>query len=101
MLKREKPDVIITPNAPTLQKLLESAGWKIPRDVGLAWLSCQRLGDSLSGIWQNGDGIGALAVDTLISMLERHEHGLPQQATTFMLEGQWNEGRTLRPPPPA
>ena len=100
-LKREKPDVIITPNAPTLQKLLESAGWKIPRDVGLAWLSCQRLGDSLSGIWQNGDGIGALAVDTLISMLERHEHGLPQQATTFMLEGQWNEGRTLRPPPPA
>ncbi|MBI5770002.1 MAG: LacI family DNA-binding transcriptional regulator [Verrucomicrobia bacterium] len=100
-MRREKPDVIISPNAPGLQVLLARAGWKIPRDLGLAWLSCTGPGDSLSGIWQNGRGIGALAVDTLISLLERNEHGLPAQATTFMLEGQWNEGTTLRPPPPA
>jgi DNA-binding LacI/PurR family transcriptional regulator len=98
-LKREKPDVVISPNAAVLHDLLLSAGWKLPRDLGLVWLSCPKLGDPFSGIWQNGRGIGALAVDTLISMLERHEHGLPEQATTFMLEGQWNEGRTLRAPP--
>ena len=37
--------------------------------------------------------------DGIISMVERHERGLPEQATTLMLEGQWNEGRTLRPLP--
>jgi DNA-binding LacI/PurR family transcriptional regulator len=100
-LKREKPDVIITPNGPDVLARLEGAGWRIPRDVGLAWLACPRQGETISGIWQNGHAIGALAVDTLTSMVERHERGLPEQATTFMLEGQWNEGRTLRPLPSA
>lgn len=97
-MRREDPDVIISPNAPDLRVLLGKAGWRVPRDVGLVWLACTGPGDALSGIWQNGTGIGALAVDTLISLLERHEHGLPAQATTLMLEGQWNEGTTLRPP---
>jgi DNA-binding LacI/PurR family transcriptional regulator len=95
-LKREKPDVIITPAADVLVGTLEKAGWKIPRDIGLALLACPELGDRWSGVYQNGRMIGALAVDTLISMVERHEHGLPPQATTLMVEGQWNEGSTLR-----
>lgn len=95
-LKRVKPDVLITPAADVLQGTLEQAGWKIPDNVGLALLACPRLGDPCSGVYQNGKMIGALAVDTLISMVERHERGLPEQATTLMVEGQWNEGRTLR-----
>ena len=100
-LKKEKPDVIISPAGPTLNDILTNAGWKIPDDIGTVWLACPRLGDFTSGIWQNGRMIGALAVDTLVSIVERHEHGLPEQATTLMVEGQWNEGRTLRPLPPA
>ena len=96
-LKREQPDVIITPAANVLVGTLESAGWKIPADIGLALLACPQMGDRNSGVFQNGRMIGALAVDTLISMVERHERGLPEQATTLMVEGQWNEGRTLRP----
>jgi LacI family transcriptional regulator len=98
-LKREKPDVIITPAANVLVGTLENAGWKIPQDIGLALLACPQQGDVYSGVYQNGKMIGALAVDTLISMVERHERGLPEQATTLMVEGQWNEGRTLRPVP--
>jgi DNA-binding LacI/PurR family transcriptional regulator len=94
-LKREKPDVIITPAANVLTGTLEKAGWKIPRDLGLALLACPQFGDPHTGVYQNGKLIGALAVDTLISMVERHERGLPEQATTLMVEGQWNEGRTL------
>ena len=59
----------------------------------------EAFGDPLSGIWQNGRLTGALAVDTLISQVERNERGMPEQATTLMLEGQWNEGRTLRAVP--
>src|SRR5262245_24638346 len=95
-LKREKPDVLITPAADVLVGSLEQAGWRIPDDIGLALLACPQLGDANSGVYQNGKMIGALAVDTLISMVERHERGLPEQATTLMVEGQWNEGRTLR-----
>lgn len=98
-LKREKPDVIISPGGQVLHDILVRAGWRVPRDVGLVWLACPALGESISGVWQNGRMIGALAVDTLTSLVERHERGLPAQATTLMVEGQWNEGRTLRPVP--
>lgn len=96
-LEREKPDVIITPAADVLTSTLSEAGWKIPEDIGLALLACPQMGDRCSGVFQNGRMIGALAVDALISMVERNERGLPEQATTLMVEGQWNEGRTLRP----
>jgi DNA-binding LacI/PurR family transcriptional regulator len=96
-LKREQPDVIITPAGDVLPAVLARLGWRIPEDIGFAVLACPDLGDPCSGVYQNGRMIGALAVDTLISMVERHEHGLPQQATALMVEGQWNEGQTLRP----
>jgi DNA-binding LacI/PurR family transcriptional regulator len=98
-LKRERPDVVISPDAPLVNEMLAADGWRIPQDIGTVWLGCPQPGDPVSGIWQNGRLIGALAVDTLISQVERYERGLPEQATTLMVEGQWNEGRTLRPLP--
>lgn len=97
-LAREKPDVLITPAADALVPALERAGIRVPQDLGMALLACPRMGDTCSGVYQNGRMIGALAIDTLISLVERHERGLPEQATTLMVEGQWNEGTTLRPP---
>ncbi len=94
-LKREHPDVIITPAADVLTEPLARAGWRVPEDVGLALLACPHVGAPVTGVYQNGHLIGALALDTLISLVERHERGLPQQATTLMVEGQWNEGTTL------
>jgi DNA-binding LacI/PurR family transcriptional regulator len=96
-LKQEKPDVVINLGGAPLRDLIIGAGRRIPEDIGFAWLACPKLGDPLSGVWQNGRLTGAMAVDALISMVERNERGLPEQATTIMLEGQWNEGRTLRP----
>lgn len=98
-LKREKPDVIISPGGEQLFELLTRRGWQMPRDIGLAWLACTRLGHRCSGVYQNAELVGATAVDTLISLMERYERGLPAQATTMMIEGIWNEGRTLRPAP--
>ena len=100
-VKREKPDVLITPAPDVMSNILRQDGWRIPEDIGVAALACPQLGDSFSGVFQNGKMIGALAIDTLISLVERHERGLPEQATTLMVEGQWNEGKTLRPAPMA
>lgn len=95
-LKREQPDVVISPSADVLQPQLKGLDYRVPEQIGLASLACPREGHALSGIWQNGALIGATAMDTLISMLERNERGLPSQAHTVMVEGIWNPGRTLR-----
>lgn len=95
-LRREKPDVVITSSpADVILPTLRSQGWRIPQDLGLATLTCPKLGDAGSGIFQNGRLIGATALDTVISMLERNEYGLPAQASTVMIQGIWNPGRTL------
>jgi len=96
-LRKEKPDVVISPGCEVLHAMLLRRGWRVPEDIGLAWLACTRPGHPCSGIFQNGQLIGATAIDTLIGLVERHERGLPEQATTLMVEGRWNEGRTLRP----
>ena len=96
-LKREKPDVLISPGGEQLLGLLKRRGWRLPHDIGLAWLACTRLGHTCSGVFQNGSLIGATAVDALIGLMERHERGLSAQPTTLMIEGLWNEGTTLRP----
>jgi DNA-binding LacI/PurR family transcriptional regulator len=96
-LRREKPDVIVTPSADVIPAALALARRRVPEDLGLALLACPEAGDPPAGIYQNGRLIGGLAVDALLGMVERHERGLPAQATTLMVEGQWNEGRTLPP----
>src|SRR3954465_8328159 len=95
-LKREQPDVVISPSADVLPPHFKRLQWRVPDQVGLASLACPKQGHALSGIWQNGALIGATGMDTLISMLERNERGLPAQAHTVMVEGIWNPGRTLR-----
>ncbi|HTQ32462.1 MAG TPA: LacI family DNA-binding transcriptional regulator [Opitutaceae bacterium] len=95
-LKSEKPDVIVSAAiGDSVQAMLTRMGWRIPDDIGLVWLSCPELGHPISGIYQNSRLIGATGMDTLISMVERNERGLPAQASTVMLEGLWNPGQTL------
>jgi len=95
-LKSQQPDVILSSMADVIQDMLrDMGGWRVPGDIGLAWLSCPTPGHAISGIYQNGRLIGATAVDALISMIERNERGLPGQATSIMVEGQWNPGQTL------
>jgi len=97
-LRRERPDVVVTPAADHLRPALKSA---LAGGLGLVSLACPVLGDECSGIFQNGRLIGATGIDTVISMLERNESGLPEQAHTVMIEGIWNEGTTLPPRRPA
>jgi DNA-binding LacI/PurR family transcriptional regulator len=99
-LRREKPDLVISPSATEILAYLRARRWKIPGELGLASLACLSLGDSCSGVYQNGWLIGATGMDTVISMMERNEHGLPAQAPTVMIEGMWNPGKTLRKSPP-
>jgi DNA-binding LacI/PurR family transcriptional regulator len=95
-LKDEKPDVIITSIGERVFSILQKNGWRIPEDIGLANLACPEPGQRISGCYQNGKLAGATAMDALISMIERHEKGLPEQSVTLMIESLWNPGKTLR-----
>jgi len=95
-LKREKPDVIVSPQPESLQAPLAKLGYRIPRDLGLASLACRAADDAISGVWQNGALLGATAIDRIISMLESNERGFTPQASVTMVEGVWNPGTTLR-----
>lgn len=96
-LRREKPDALVTAGADVMLPLLQRAGWAVPEKLGLVSLACPGLGGRISGIFQNGRLMGATAVDLLTGQIERHERGLRPQGRAMMIEGEWNEGRTLRP----
>lgn len=97
-LKKEKPDVVVSPSSDVLLAHLKKLGLRVPRDIGLASLACPELHHVCSGIWQNGRLLGATAIDNIISMLEHNERGLPEQTRVIMVEGVWNDGQTLRAP---
>jgi DNA-binding LacI/PurR family transcriptional regulator len=94
--ERERPDVIIALGAEHVERYLSQLKLRVPRDIGVVGLSRPKLGDRFSGIYQNGELTGASAMEMLIGMMERHDTGLPKQASTLMVEGLWNRGRTLR-----
>lgn len=97
-LRREKPDVIIGPVLGKLEESISAAGRSIPEDVGLVGLLVPEPGDRLTGILQDGETMGATAVDQLISQLERNETGLPEHPITHTMIGRWNPGKTICAP---
>jgi len=95
-LDREKPDVVIGPVHGKLEEIIRLSGRRIPDDIGLVGLMVPQTGDRLSGILQDGETIGAVAADQLISLIERNESGIPSHPVTHTMLGHWNPGRTIR-----
>lgn len=97
-LRKEQPDVIVSPTSDVLLAHLARLGRRVPRDLGFASLALPERNHFCSGIWQNGRLLGATAIDNIIGLLERNERGLPEQTRVIMVEGVWNDGQTLRAP---
>jgi LacI family transcriptional regulator len=95
-IKREKPDVVISVFSETQVGQLKEQGIRIPEDVGIVSLSVHAPESPLSGVRQHAKKIGAVAVDQLISLVDRNETGIPEHPTSLTMKGTWNVGRTLR-----
>jgi len=95
-IKREKPDVVITLMLEEQVQELKERGIGIPEKVGLISLSVGGKESPLSGIYQNPSAMGAVAIDQLITMVERNETGIPDEPITLTISGSWNPGRTVR-----
>jgi len=92
-LKQTRPDAILTDIA-ELPAMLTQAGYAVPQDVGLAALSVLD-GHADAGINQNSEEIGRAAVQTLISLVNHYERGVPQIPREVLVAGRWVDGASL------
>ena len=94
-LEETKPDAIVSKCAeamPALRRLK----YRVPRDLGAAFLTRVKPSRALSGVSESPLEVGAAAVDYLAGMIHRNERGVPDRPRRLLIEGEWCEGETLR-----
>ena len=96
-----RPDVIVLHQYESyLEKMM---GWlaqqriQVPRDVGVALLDKNPDRGRFSGICQDPGRMGAVAVEMLLGRLLLRDFGLPESPKVELVQGDWNEGASLRP----
>jgi DNA-binding LacI/PurR family transcriptional regulator len=95
-LKRVKPDVLITTNY-IFPVYLRDLGIVVPRDLAMAVVFKRLIGDNFAGIDQNVRRTGEVAMDVLVSMIQRSESGVPADPLQTLVEGHWFAGETAPP----
>lgn len=90
-----RPDVVLSLGDLPYDWLRE-ANFRIPEDVGYATLSHPGGTSPLSGVNQQSQGVGALAVDLVSEQLYRNEFGLHRQPKIVVIDGKWVPGETVR-----
>jgi len=94
-LKTNRPEAILT-DAPSTREMLAKLGYRVPEDIGLAATSVLD-GNADAGIDQNSEAIGRAAMETLISLLNHNEYGIPDVVREVLITGKWVDGTTLPP----
>lgn len=93
-LRQYKPDVLV--GFSHLLPIIESMGYRVPEDIGLASLAVDRRDPRISGIDQNDTIIGRAAIDVLVGIMHRGQKGPPDVPIRTLVDGNWFEGETLR-----
>jgi LacI family transcriptional regulator len=69
-------------------------GIKVPEEVGYVDTQLPLNESFLTGIYQNPRQIGVAAIDLLVSMMHRHDLGIPEIASHLLIEGSWRDNKT-------
>jgi len=88
--------VIFDWSPPFVEWLGKACGRRVPEDIGVASLNVPPNDPVHSGVCQNEHNIGWLAMNTLVSLISTHERGIPKFPRRTLVDGTWNEGRTVR-----
>jgi LacI family transcriptional regulator len=89
-----KPEVVVSQHEEVIEWLRE-AGIAVPEKVGFVHLDCPDKSGAVAGIYQNGPEVGTVAVDFLVSMVQRNERGIPPLPYSILVDGSWVDGETL------
>jgi DNA-binding LacI/PurR family transcriptional regulator len=92
-LKKKRPEALLTDVSQT-REVLATLGYRVPEDIGLAATSILD-GNALAGIDQNSEEIGKAAMETLISLMNHNDQGIPRVYREILITGTWTDGTTL------
>jgi LacI family transcriptional regulator len=93
--QEHRPDAVLTQESRCVEYLRE-IGWKVPGDVGVAHLALNESDTGFAGVNQNGQIVGASAIDLVDAQLRRNERGLPKSPKTVLIQGRWIDGPTVK-----
>lgn len=94
-VKRHQIDALITDRHDHWQELLAD-GVSIPGELGYACLSLPPSGCEASGVLQNNERTGALAVELLVQLIDNGVFGQPSVPQFVFTPGEWRPGCTLQ-----
>ncbi|MDR0534467.1 MAG: LacI family transcriptional regulator [Verrucomicrobiales bacterium] len=94
-LQKQRPDVIIS-NFTTPLEFLRKLNISVPDKIAFASLDLADEQFTHSGINQQPEQIGRVAIDFLISQLHHNKYGIPRNAEYLEIEGIWQDGDTTR-----
>ena len=92
-LEKNRLDAILTDLAET-RTMLDQLGYRVPEDIGLAATSVLD-GNATAGIDQNSEEIGRAVFETLLSLLNHNQYGIPDIVREVVITGNWVDGTTL------
>lgn len=89
-----RPDAIVALEPDTIAAL-GNAGFHVPGDIAVAIICLPPAATEYAGIDQRNREIGHTAATLLVSMVERGEHGIPENPQHLLLSGHWVDGATV------
>jgi hypothetical protein len=93
-----QPDAIIASDQWLRARVQETAGVRAPADIGFAALGVAGGADSTSGIFQRPVEIGRVAAQILDLTLRNYEETPSAGPIIHVINGEWFEGNSVRPP---
>ncbi|MBK9990951.1 MAG: LacI family DNA-binding transcriptional regulator [Verrucomicrobia bacterium] len=93
-LQAYKPEVLIS-WGPFLLPRLRELGLSVPSDIAYADVFLEDTNDSLAGVHQNCQRVGACAVEAIADQIEHHVVGIQTVSKTTLIEGTWIDGASL------
>jgi len=91
-IARHRVDCIAS-SAHGMRKLLEGCGYRLSKDIGLAFPAVNPK-DDWSGVDQRDELIARSVVETLVASVEQGRFGIPKCPRRTLLAGAWHPGAT-------
>lgn len=93
--QEHQPHAVVSAGGDCL-RVFEDLGLRVPQDVGFVDLALTADEGDTTGVNQHFELVGAAAVDLVDAQLRRNERGVPRNAKTVLVSGEWVPGATVR-----
>lgn len=98
-LRAEKPDALVSNSGLVFMQWAREAGFRFPEDIAFANLGAKASDPQFAGVDQNGERVGAAAIDLIVAQIYRNEFGLPEYPKSVSIRSRWVDGTSVPPRP--